>query len=138
MKKGLTELVIIIDKSGSMDGLEKDVIGGFNSLIKSQKEAEGEVRVTTVFFNGNHERIMEQRDINDVPELTEKDYRPTGCTALLDTVGTFIKEFQIKWYKSPFSKGIELNLSFASAISITSGSVNSEPLSVRITGNSFM
>lgn len=87
MKKGLTELVVIIDKSGSMDNLCTDVIGGFNSLITEQKKADGDVLVTTVLFD-TEVRVLNQRvDINKINKMTKKDYLPSGCTALLDAVG---------------------------------------------------
>ena len=87
MKKDLTELVFILDQSGSMSGLEADTIGGFNSLIDKQKEEDGEVVVTTVLFNDEMDIIHDRVDIKEVKEMTRKDYCPGGCTALLDAVG---------------------------------------------------
>ena len=92
--KDLAELVIIIDRSGSMHGLEKDVVGGFNALIEDQKK-EGETIVTTIFFNDTAKYVHERVDINQIPLLADKDYVPSGCTALLDAIGNaigFIKE----------------------------------------------
>jgi len=87
MKKNLTELVIIIDKSGSMHGLENDVIGGFNALIEEQKKLEGEVKVTLVFFNDDLELVYNRVNIINVKKLEKEDYHPQGCTALLDAIG---------------------------------------------------
>lgn len=87
MKKNLTELVFIIDRSGSMHGLEDDTIGGFNSMLEKQKEADGEAIVSTVLFNDKAEVIHNRFDIRDVEPLTNRDYRVGGCTALLDAVG---------------------------------------------------
>ena len=98
MKKELTELVIIIDKSGSMHGLEKDVIGGYNSLIEEQKK-QGETVVTTVFFNDKVDFVHECVSINDIKPLDGRSYLPMGCTALLDAIGNaigFIKEKHAK------------------------------------------
>lgn len=89
--KNLTELVFIIDKSGSMSGLESDTIGGFNSLIKKQKKEEGDALVSVVFFNDNQDVVLDRVDINKVKELTEDDYVCMSCTALLDAVGDSIK-----------------------------------------------
>lgn len=87
MKKGLTELVFILDRSGSMAGLEKDTIGGFNTMLEKQKQAEGEALVSTVLFDHETDIIHDRADIQTVPLLTEKDYVPRGSTALLDAVG---------------------------------------------------
>ena len=95
MKKDVTELVIIIDKSGSMHGLEKDVIGGFNSLIEEQKK-EGETIVTTIFFNDKKKLIHEGVDIKEVKPLDRRSYQPSGCTALLDAVGDAISLIKAK------------------------------------------
>lgn len=92
--KDVTELVIIIDKSGSMHPLTNDVIGGFNSLIEEQKKEEGETLVTTIFFNDSIKFIHERTDIKEIEPLDRRTYSPSGCTALLDAVGdgiAFIK-----------------------------------------------
>lgn len=91
MKEGLTELVFILDKSGSMIDLTKDTIGGYNSLLEKQKKEQGEARVTTVLFSNKYEKLYDNVDINEVALLTEKEYFTTGSTALLDAVGTTIK-----------------------------------------------
>lgn len=90
MKKGLTELVFILDKSGSMAGLESDTIGGFNSMLKKQREVEGECRITTVLFDNRYELLHDRIDIRAVSPMTEKEYRVGGSTALLDAIGRTI------------------------------------------------
>ena len=87
MKKNLTELVFILDRSGSMAGLEKDTIGGFNAMIEKQKAEAGEAYISTVLFDNYSEVIHDRVALNDVPKLTEKEYYVRGCTALLDAVG---------------------------------------------------
>lgn len=91
MKKNLTELVMILDRSGSMGGLESDTIGGYNSMLKQQKAAEGEVRVSTVLFNERSEVLHDRVPLEQMPQMTEKEYRVRGCTALLDAVGAAIR-----------------------------------------------
>ncbi|MBR4501408.1 MAG: VWA domain-containing protein [Clostridia bacterium] len=91
MKKGLTEMVFILDKSGSMSGLEKDTIGGFNSMIERQKKAQGEAYVSTVLFSGSSTVIHDRADIRAVAPMTERDYRVGGCTALIDALGDAIR-----------------------------------------------
>ena len=91
MNKNITELVFIIDKSGSMSGLEKDTIGGFNSLIEKQKKEEGEVVVTAVLFNAGMRYIYDREDLKKIGKMTDKDYVAEGCTALLDAVGNTIE-----------------------------------------------
>ena len=91
MKQNLTELVFIIDRSGSMAGLEVDTIGGFNGMLQKQKKAEGEVLVTTVLFNHESQTIHDRVEIDKVPLLTENDYCVGGCTALLDAVGETVE-----------------------------------------------
>lgn len=87
MKKGLTELVFILDRSGSMSGLEADTIGGFNGMIEKQKKEEGEVIVSTVLFDDVSEVIYDRVNIKDISRMTEKQYYVRGCTALLDAIG---------------------------------------------------
>ena len=87
MKKNLTELVFILDRSGSMAGLEKDTIGGFNAMIEKQKAEAGDAYISTVLFDNYSEVIHDRVALGDVPKLTEKEYYVRGCTALLDAVG---------------------------------------------------
>ncbi len=87
MKKGLTEMVFILDKSGSMSGLEADTIGGFNSLIEKQKEAEGEALVSVVLFSDDSHVIFDRVPLSEIPAMTRKDYNVGGCTALIDAIG---------------------------------------------------
>ncbi len=87
MKKNLTELVMILDRSGSMSGLENDTIGGYNGMLKKQRETEWEVLVSTVLFDHNIEVLHDRVPLDKVSEITEKDYYVRGCTALLDAVG---------------------------------------------------
>jgi len=87
MKKNLTELVFILDRSGSMAGLEDDTIGGFNAMIEKQKREPGEAYVSTVLFDNVSEVIHDRVHIQNVPPMTRKDYYVRGCTALLDAVG---------------------------------------------------
>ena len=90
MKKNLTELVFILDASGSMAGLEADTIGGFNSMIERQKKQEGEALVSTVLFSSSSRLIHDRVDIARVAPLTEREYYVDGCTALIDAIGQAI------------------------------------------------
>ena len=90
MKKDLTEIVFILDRSGSMSGLESDTIGGFNSMIKKQKKEAGEALVSTVLFDDECEVIHDRVPMGEVKKLTEKEYFVGGCTALLDAIGEAI------------------------------------------------
>ena len=83
----MTELVFILDRSGSMSGLEKDTIGGFNSMLEKQRKEPGNAVVSTVLFDNETEVIHDRVSIADIPHLTDKDYYVRGCTALLDAVG---------------------------------------------------
>ena len=83
----MTELVFILDRSGSMSGLEKDTIGGFNSMLEKQRKEPGDAVVSTVLFDNETEVIHDRVVIADVPNLTDKEYFVRGCTALLDAVG---------------------------------------------------
>ncbi|MCI5483549.1 MAG: VWA domain-containing protein [Clostridiales bacterium] len=87
MKKNLTELVFILDRSGSMAGLEADTIGGFNAMIEKQRGEPGEAVISTVLFDNETEVIHDRVSLDRVPALTEKEYDVRGCTALLDAVG---------------------------------------------------
>ncbi len=91
MKNDSTELVFILDSSGSMENLTDDTIGGFNSVLKEQAGKEGEVLVTTFLFNNDSRMIHDRLPIGDVPPMTRSDYRASGCTALLDAMGDAIR-----------------------------------------------
>lgn len=91
----MIELVFILDESGSMRGLEKDTIGGFNSTIDKQKKEDGECLVSTVCFSNGQRVIHDRVNLRDVKELTENDYRPCGSTALIDTVASSIKHIKM-------------------------------------------
>lgn len=85
--KQLTEVVFILDRSGSMNGLEKDTIGGFNSMLAKQKDGEGDVLVSTVLFDDRCQVLHDRLPIQEIKPMTEKEYYVRGCTALLDAVG---------------------------------------------------
>ena len=87
MKKGLTEVIFILDRSGSMAGLEKDTIGGFNAMLEKQRRGEGQALISTVLFSNESAVIHDRVDAREVPPLTEREYFVCGCTALLDAVG---------------------------------------------------
>lgn len=87
MKKNLTEIVFILDRSGSMSGLEADTIGGFNSMIEKQKKEAGEALISTVLFNNFSEVIHDRVPIGRVEPMTDREYYVRGCTALLDAIG---------------------------------------------------
>lgn len=87
MKNNVTEIVFILDRSGSMAGFEDDTVGGFNATIETQKSKEGKVYVSTVLFDNSSEVIHDRVDITQIKPLTREDYRVGGCTALLDAIG---------------------------------------------------
>ena len=87
MKKNLTEIVFILDRSGSMAGLEDDTIGGFNAMIEKQRKEAGEALVSTVLFDHETEVIHDRVDIRRIEPITRKEYYVRGSTALLDAVG---------------------------------------------------
>ena len=87
MKKNLTELVFILDRSGSMAGLEDDTVGGFNAMLEKQKKAPGEAIVSTVLFDNDTDVVHDRVDIQNVAPMTRDTYYVRGCTALLDAVG---------------------------------------------------
>lgn len=90
--KNRTELVFILDKSGSMSGLEQDTIGGYNSMLEKQKALEGQVLVTTVLFNHGYQLLQDRVDLRGVSPITEQDYMVGGSTALLDAIGITINK----------------------------------------------
>ncbi len=92
MKKNVTEVVFILDKSGSMAGLETDTIGGFNGMLNKQKKAEGEAYVTTVLFNHQYELLHDRIHVKGISPITERDYEVGGTTALLDAIGFSIQK----------------------------------------------
>ena len=87
MKKNLTEIVFILDRSGSMSGLEADTIGGFNSMIEKQKKEAGEALISTVLFDNFSEVIHDRIPVGRVEPMTDREYYVRGCTALLDAIG---------------------------------------------------
>ena len=91
MKNNITELVFILDMSGSMSGLESDTIGGFNSVLNSHKNEEGKTYVTTYLFNSNSRMIHDRLPIEEVENMTDKQYIPGGSTALIDAMGNAIR-----------------------------------------------
>ena len=95
MKNNLTEMVFILDRSGSMCGLEGDTIGGFNSMIDNQKKQEGEALVTTVLFDNKYELLHDRVKLSEIKKMTEKEYYVRGCTALLDAVGRTISHISM-------------------------------------------
>lgn len=92
MKNKKLELVFILDKSGSMAGLEADTIGGYNSMLKKQQKEEGEAFVTTVFFNHDYELLHDRINVKGISPITEDDYQVGGTTALLDAIGSTIQK----------------------------------------------
>ena len=87
MKQNTTELVFILDRSGSMSGLTSDTIGGYNSFLEKQKETEGECLVSTVLFNQDSKVVHDRVPLNEIEPMTKKDYYASGCTALIDAMG---------------------------------------------------
>ena len=102
MKNNITELVFILDRSGSMSGFESDTIGGFNSILEKQKREEGKCYVSTVLFDSNYELLHDRVDISEMKPMTEEDYRVGGCTALIDAMGRTIRHIaKIHRYARP-------------------------------------
>ena len=91
MKKNLTELVFILDRSGSMHGMESDTVGGFNSFIEKQKGEDGRAYVTTVLFSTSNLKLHDRLDIREVAPLSEREYYVGGCTALYDAIGDTVE-----------------------------------------------
>ena len=92
MKKGLTELIFILDRSGSMSGLGSDTIGGYNAMLEKQKKEQGEAVITTVLFDDKYELLHDRINIRGIEPITEKEYYVRGTTALLDAVGRTISK----------------------------------------------
>ena len=95
MKNNITELVFILDESGSMYDLKQDTIGGFNSMIGKQKEEDGQCFVSTVLFNTNQKVIHDREDLKNIKFMTSKDYTPGGGTALMDALGGAMKHIEM-------------------------------------------
>lgn len=91
MKNNVTELVFILDRSGSMAGLESDTIGGFNSMIEKQKKEDGVCYVSTVLFDNESEVLHDRVSLAEIEKMTERDYTVGGCTALIDAIGGAIR-----------------------------------------------
>ena len=91
VKNNVTELVFILDRSGSMGGLESDTIGGFNSLIEKQKKEDGECFVSTVLFDNECEVIHDRVKLSEIKPMTDKEYYVRGCTALIDAIGGAVR-----------------------------------------------
>jgi uncharacterized protein YegL len=94
MKNNITELVFILDRSGSMAGFESDTVGGFNSTIDRQREKDGMVYVSTVLFDNVSDVVHDRVDIREIRPMTRSDYQVRGCTALLDAIGDAIKHIE--------------------------------------------
>ena len=90
MRKDLTELVFILDRSGSMHGMESDTIGGFNAMIEKQKKLDGHAYVSTILFDTESIVLHDRVSLHKIEPMTERDYTPRGCTALLDAIGEAI------------------------------------------------
>ncbi len=91
MKNNITELVFILDRSGSMGGLESDTIGGFNAMVEKQKKEKGECYVSTVLFDNVSEVLHDRVKLTDIRPMTDKEYTVRGCTALVDALGSAIR-----------------------------------------------
>lgn len=101
MKKNLTEMVFILDRSGSMYNLVSDTIGGFNSMIENQKKEDGEAFVTTVLFDDEYELLHDHVDIQEIKPITSNEYYARGCTALLDAIGKTINSIGNRLSETP-------------------------------------
>lgn len=108
MKKGLTEIIFILDRSGSMASVESDAIGGFNQFIKEQIDVPGEARFTLVQFDDKYEVVFENNLISDVEMLNDKTYRPRGTTALIEAVCKTIDDVGKRLYNTPDKQRPEL------------------------------
>jgi hypothetical protein len=123
MKSGLTYIIFVIDRSGSMSSIRTDMIGGFNAFIKAQRDANiGECRVFAYQFDTEYSTIFENLNINDVPNLTEKTYQPRGGTALYNSLGKTVVDIGTRLASLPESERPEKVL----VVTITDGEDNSE------------
>ncbi|MEG1922929.1 MAG: hypothetical protein RR307_00515 [Clostridia bacterium] len=104
MNENLTELVFLLDRSGSMQGLERDVIGGFNSLITKQKNEKGIAKVTTVLFDDDYEMLYSRKNLTEVKDMSVKEYYVRGSTALLDAIGKSINDIGKQLSDTPESE----------------------------------
>ena len=95
MKNNITEIIFILDRSGSMAGLESDTIGGFNSMIEKQKKQNGDCYVSTVLFDNESEVLHDRVNLHNIPLMTDRDYTARGCTALIDAIGDAIQHIGI-------------------------------------------
>lgn len=107
MKKNLTELVFILDRSGSMRGLETDTIGGFNAMLDKQRQEDGEANITTVLFDNEYQKLHDRFPLKQVSDITSRDYYVRGCTALLDAMGRTIHEMALIQKHLPDSEKAE-------------------------------
>lgn len=114
MNKNLTEIVYILDRSGSMSGLEKDTIGGYNSFLEKQKKEDGDAVVTTVLFDDKYDMVHDRVDIKKVKALTNKEYYARGMTALLDAIGR-----TINYIDARHKNAIESEVPFKTIVVIT-------------------
>ena len=94
MKNNITELVFILDRSGSMAGLESDTIGGFNAMIEKQKKESGECYISTILFDSHSEVLHDRVNLCRINQMTDKDYTVCGCTALIDALGSTIQHIE--------------------------------------------
>ena len=102
MKTNRTELVFILDRSGSMSGLESDTIGGYNAMLEKQKKEAGEATVTTVLFDDKYELLHDRIDLKGIAPITDREYYVRGCTALLDAIGKTIQKIaNVQKHPSP-------------------------------------
>ena len=102
MKTNRTELVFILDRSGSMSGLESDTIGGYNAMLEKQKKEAGEATVTTVLFDDKYELLHDRIDLKGIAPITDREYYVRGCTALLDAIGKTIQKIvNVQKHTSP-------------------------------------
>ena len=93
-KKNETELVMILDQSGSMRGLEESTVSGYNEMLEKQKKVEGDCLLSTILFNTERRKVVSHEDLKEASPMEEKDFVPSGCTALLDAVGLTIEEVE--------------------------------------------